>query len=441
MDQMDGELDSSSEAGSECQKVKLKILFKMYLTQLLAKKRAKFLYRISHYTERSDFFIIQRYFEKIYALHYTARGWRDRTLWYLYRALYGLIYLSYIYKTYWVVHHSQDSFSSANIFGVMWFFSAVILRVVILEWHYPLMERLQHFLNDHSYQRRNPWTMAKRAEFYRRTNRVILAVMAINFVEIVCFTATNVMKLEDFMLRWRGEIVSSRLVQIVYGVLTMGWGGMYCMGFMVCYLLMCIFNVEVDILLHSLEDIGRGVRSEKRLGFEDGEDIFWNNIVHQLRPHMERLEELFVHLQQLKTVIGPIAFVQYYSTYLVIADCCFILASHGLSSFSIVYLISMVVFLTEFFFLCHSVESLRDLKPRVSSALYDFDWMLRMRCSNERQMPQYRHVRRTFLLITAHSDQAIRFSFAGIGEISMNSFAQLLERSYSMLTFLLQFAK
>uniref|UniRef100_A0A182P1B0 Uncharacterized protein n=1 Tax=Anopheles epiroticus TaxID=199890 RepID=A0A182P1B0_9DIPT len=411
----------------------------MNLIQHLARTRAKFLHRITHYTERSDFFLIQRYFEKIYAIHYTARGWRDRTLWYLYRTLFGMIYLSYIYKTYWVLHHWQNSISSANILGALWFFSAVALRVAILEWHYPLMERLQRFLNDHSYQRTDPWTVAKRAQFYRRTNRMILAVMGIHFGEIVCFTATNALKLEDFMLQFRGAIVGGLPVHIVYGVLTMGWGGMYCMGFVMCYLLMCIFKLEVDILLHSLEEVGKGLRAESE--FDDRGGVFWDNVVHQLRPHMKRLEELLVHLQYLKAVIGPFAFVQYYSTYLIIADCCFILVSHGLSSFSIVYFISMTVFLTESFFLCLGVEHLRDLKPCVASKLYDFDWIMQMRYTHPQHASQYRHIRRTLLLITAQSDQTIHFSFAGIGEISMNSFAQLLEKSYSMLTVLLQFAK
>uniref|UniRef100_A0A182SSC1 Odorant receptor n=1 Tax=Anopheles maculatus TaxID=74869 RepID=A0A182SSC1_9DIPT len=376
-----------------------------------------------------------RYFEKLYAIHYNARGWYDRTLWCLFRALYGLIYLSYIYKTHWLLHHWQDSLSSANIFGVMWFFSAVILRVAILEWHYPLMQRLQTFLNDHSYQRKRPEVVAKRAQFYRRTNRLVLAVMAINFVEIVCFTATNVMKLEDFMLQFRGATAGGWPVQVVYGVLTMFWGGTYCMGFMVCYLLMAIFQLEIDILVQSLEDVGHSLRAAHE------SDIFWDNIIDRLRPHMYRLEDLSINLQHLKEVIGPIACVQYYSTYLVIADCCFIVVSHGLSSYSIVYFISMMVFLTESFFLCHMVEHLRNLKPRVASALYDFDWMLQMQSSRQHLASQYRHIRRTFLLITAQSDQNIHFSFAGIGEISMNSFAQLLEKSYSMLTFLLQFAK
>uniref|UniRef100_A0A182U524 Odorant receptor n=1 Tax=Anopheles melas TaxID=34690 RepID=A0A182U524_9DIPT len=358
----------------------------MYLTQLFASKRTQFLHRITHYTEHSDFFIMQRYFEKIYAIHYTPRGWHDRILWYLYRAMYGLIYLSYIHKTHWVLNHPQDSFSTANILGVMWFFSVVILRVAILEWYYPLMLRMQTFLNDHtSYQRTDPWTVGRRARFYRRTNRVILAVTGINLAETVCFTATNVMKMDEFMLQFRGAIVGGWPVQIVYGVLTMGFGGMYCMGFMICYLLLSIFKLEVDILIHSLEE--------------------------------------------------------YYSTYLIIADCCLILVSHGLSSFSIVYFISMLVFLTESFLLCRGVENLRDLKPRIASTVYDFDWMLQMRCTNPGHRAQYRHIRRTLLLLTAQSDQTIQFSFAGIGEISMNSFGQLLEKSYSMLTFLLQFAK
>uniref|UniRef100_A0A182QVP6 Odorant receptor n=1 Tax=Anopheles farauti TaxID=69004 RepID=A0A182QVP6_9DIPT len=412
----------------------------MNIKQFVGTAGTKVLDRITHFTDASDFFIIQRYFEKLYALHYAARGWRDRTLWYMYRSLYVLIYLSYLHKSYWVICHWQaGSMSSANILGVLWYFSAVVLRVVILEWHYPLMERIQAFLNDHSYQRTDRWTRAKRARFYRRSNRLTIAVIVINFAEIICFAATNVLKLEDFMLQYRGRIVGGWPVQVVYGVLTMFWGGMYCMGFMVCYLLMSTFKLEMDVLLHSLEEVGRTLRAAG--DFQDEDGVFWHDVVNRLRPHVHRLEEFVKNLQQLKSLIGPIAFVQYYSTYLVIADCCLILAYDGLSSYSIVYLISMMVFLTEFFFLCHGIECLRDLKPRIATVLYNFDWALQMRRSGRELAPQYRHVRRTFLLITAQSGNTIHFSFAGIGEISMNSFAQLLEKSYSMLTFLLQFAK
>ncbi|KFB45080.1 AGAP011989-PA-like protein [Anopheles sinensis] len=144
---------------------------------------------------------------------------------------------------------------------------------------------------------------------------------------------------------------------------------------------------------------------------------------------------------KLTSIINLIAFVQYYSTYLIIADCCLILATEELSSYSIVYVVSMMVFLTEAYLLCQAVEHLRNLKPRIAATLYGFDWMLQLRKTDERNDAEYRHTRRTFLLLTAHSGQMIHFSFAGIGEISMHSFWELLEKSYSMLTFLLQFAK
>uniref|UniRef100_A0A182JCZ8 Odorant receptor n=1 Tax=Anopheles atroparvus TaxID=41427 RepID=A0A182JCZ8_ANOAO len=387
----------------------------MNLVQQLGTNRRVFLKRLGSFNERSDFFAVQRYFEKIYALHYTYIGWRDRALWYLYRALYGLIYLTYVHKTYWVLTNWKGNLNSAtNVLGVLWFFSAVILRVAILEWHYPLLAQLQAFLNDHSYQRGDPWSNESRSQFYRRSNRVTLAVMAVNFAEIVCFATTNVLTLEDFMLQYQGRIVGRWPLQIAYGVITMCWGATYCLGFLICYLIMATFKMEIDILLHSFEELGRNLR----------------------------LQNPVSNLQKLKAIINPIAFVQYYSTYLVLADCCLILATGEMSSYSIVYVISMLVFLTEAYLLCRGVENLRNLKPRIAAALYDFDWTLQLvKPAGYRSDAQYRHVRRTFLLITAHSGQMIRFSFAGIGEISMNSFSELLEKSYSMLTFLLQFAK
>ena len=63
-------------------------------------------------------------------------------------------------------------------------------------------------------------------------------------------------------------------------------------SFMICYLLLSIFKLEVDILIHSLEEVERSDRLKSDFG--DSGDIFWNNIVDQLRPHMQRLDELFM---------------------------------------------------------------------------------------------------------------------------------------------------
>uniref|UniRef100_A0A182FVS3 Uncharacterized protein n=2 Tax=Anopheles albimanus TaxID=7167 RepID=A0A182FVS3_ANOAL len=387
--------------------------------------------QLTEFTQESDFFVIQRFFAKACAIHYATCDWKNRALWYCYRALLGTIYLSYIYKTYWVVRHWQDGLSGVIIFGVLWFLSSTIVRIGIIEWHYPLIEQLHAFLNDHLYQSGDATVHWMRSEFYRATNRFTLAVIGLNVLEIVCFAATNVLTLEDFMLQYRGQVVGGWQVQFLYGVVTMCWGGMYCMGFMVCYLLVITFALETDILIYSMERLNRRLRTQAEVNH-------WEDVQEKLRPHVVRLMELFDKLLDLRAILNPIAFVQYYSTYLVIADCCFILATGKLSTYSIVYVISMTVFLAESFLLCRGVESLRDLRPRVASALYDFEWTLKLHSG---LAAQHRHVRRTFLLLTGQAGQMIRFSFAGIGDISMNSFAELVQKSYSMLTFLLQFAK
>lgn len=75
---------------------------------------------------------------------------------------------------------------------------------------------------------------------------------------------------------------------------------------------------------------------------------------------------------------------------------------------------------------------------QIGTILYNFDWPRLLRFSIHYRR-QYFSVRRTILLVILQSQQSLRFSYGAHGEISMHSFAELMQKSYSMLTFMLQF--
>uniref|UniRef100_A0A182QWS6 Gustatory receptor n=1 Tax=Anopheles farauti TaxID=69004 RepID=A0A182QWS6_9DIPT len=281
-----------------------------------------------------DYFNLFNTFGTLFTLHYNSPNPRwtiKKLLWTAYRALYLLSYLSYCYKTYWLCRNWEYSTASANVLGALGLCSGALLRVVLFEVHYPTIRKLQQFLNDRTYSSDDSWSSTQRSTLYRRNNAFLIVLVSAILVESLCFLARLLLTRTEFMLQYNGQIVGGSLVQIIYGMITACWGVIYVLSFIVFYMILAGFRLEM----------------------------------------------------------------QYYSTFGLIADSFFVVSFEGFSAYSMAYILFALFLILEALLLCRGVEDLNDL-------------------------------------------QSLRFSYGGHGEISMNSFAELMQKSYSMLTFMLQ---
>ncbi|KFB46816.1 AGAP011978-PA-like protein [Anopheles sinensis] len=406
--------------------------------------RQKFLERFFIFSDSVDYFNLFNTFGTLFALHYDAKGPR-KLFWMAYRALYVLSYLSYCYKAGWMFNHWEYNTASANVLGALGLCSGAFLRMLLIEHHYPAIEQLQRFLNDRTYQGSDPsWARQRRSRMYRQNNRFLVILVSAIVLESLCFLARLLLTRREFMLQFNGEVVGGSMVQIVYGTITAGWGIVYVLSFILFYMLMEGFRLEMEILVRSFQHLedslfpkhGEFIRTGLPM-CEQNELAFWSDLKLRLNERIGRHVELLQNLRKLRSIVAPFAFLQYYSTFGLIADSFFIVSFEGFSGYSMAYILFASFLILESFLLSRGVEQLTELNHQIGMALYEFDWPKLMRYST-RFRREYNGIRRTMLLTIVQTQRSLKFTYGAQGEISMNSFAELMQKSYSMLTFMLQ---
>nr|QXO34006.1 olfactory receptor Or62 [Anopheles arabiensis] len=393
------------------------------------------------FTDTVDYFNLLNTFGTLFALHYHTHQPRwtvKKLLWTVYRTLYLLSYLSYCYKVYWLFSHWQYSTAAANLLGALGLCSGALLRLLLIEQNYPTVHRLQQFLNDRTYLHDDPWARTERSKLYRHNNRFLVVLISAISVESLCFLARLLLTRPEFMLQYGGAVLGGPSVQLAYGMVTACWGIIYVLSFIVFYTLLAGFRLEMQLLARSFQQLEETL-VPAGVGMEDQDEWeYWDNLQQRLNHRIKRHVELLENLRIFRSIVAPFAFLQYYSTFGLIADSFFVVSFEGFTGYSMAYVLFASFLILESLLLCRGVEDLNDLNRQIGTILYNFDWPRLLRFSIHYRS-QYFSVRRTILLVILQSQQSLRFSYGAHGEISMHSFAELMQKSYSMLTFMLQF--
>uniref|UniRef100_A0A182N9P3 Uncharacterized protein n=1 Tax=Anopheles dirus TaxID=7168 RepID=A0A182N9P3_9DIPT len=418
------------------------------------------LQRFTTFEEGADYFGLYKTLATISAIHYDAASWRDWTLWIIYRMLPVLVNASYFYKVYRLIILPEDSASAAIIIASAWGFTEGTLRIGIIESRYSALARIMAFLNDRSYRRQDALVRQQRAALFAENNRIQLVLVATMLMEAIWFMTTQLFSRDAFMLQINGRVVENVAVQVLYGLLSNVWGMIYVLSFAIFYIIMNTFQLEMRILLESMCSVESTVlqRTRRPIGVVDivgtsshssqsghssnlEQRAFWSILQQELNSHISRHVQLLDHLKIFSSIVGPFSFVQFYGTFALIADCGFILSIEGLSAHGMIYLLFVTVLVFQSFIICRGIEKINDLNEAIGQALYaGFDWPVLLRYSDCFRN-QYRTARHSLLLVIGRSQKGFQCSYGGLGGISMERFAQLMQKSYSLLTILLQFAK
>uniref|UniRef100_A0A182J103 Odorant receptor n=1 Tax=Anopheles atroparvus TaxID=41427 RepID=A0A182J103_ANOAO len=334
--------------------------------------RRKTLERFFVYSDTVDYFNLLNTFGVLFAMHCDATGLR-KLCWTAYRTLYLLSYLSYCYKAVWMFSRWEYSTATVNILGALGIGSGVLLRILLIERNYPAIRNLQRFLNDRTYRSNDPcWTRERRSRLYRQNNRFMVTLVTAIVLQSLCFLATLLLTRPEFMLQYKGVVVGGTVVQIFYGTVTACWGIGYMLSFILLYLIMTGFRLELEILVRSFQQLNDSLLAAHGelfrvglVGREQDERAFWSDFTAQLNKR---------------------------------------------------------------------------INDRIGMALYELDWPLLLRYS-ARFRREYYGIRRTMLVTIMQTQRSLGFNYGAEREISMNSFAELMEKTYSVLTFMLQLGR
>uniref|UniRef100_A0A182W239 Uncharacterized protein n=1 Tax=Anopheles minimus TaxID=112268 RepID=A0A182W239_9DIPT len=415
------------------------LLYRGLGIQLVRKYWGKFF----TFTDSVDYFYLLNTFGTLFALHYHGQESRwtwKKLLWTVYRTFYLMSYLSYCYKAYWMLRNWEYSTASANVLGAVGLCSGALLRLIVIELNYPTLRKLQAFLNDRMYLNDDRWAWNQRSKLYRHNNYFLVLLISAILVESLFFLARLLLTRPEFMLQYNGRVLGGSTVQIVYGMVTACWGIIYVLSFIVFYMLLAGFRLEMQLLARSFQLLEDTLLLDLELTFtmnDQDECKYWNKLQNMLTIRIKRHVQLLENLRLFRSIVAPFAFLQYYCTFGLIADSFFVVSFEGFTAYSMAYVLFASFLILESLLLCRGVEDLNDLNRQIGTILYNFDWPRLLRFSI-RCRKEYQSVRRTILLVILQSQQSLRFSYGAHGEISMHSFAELMQKSYSMLTFMLQ---
>ncbi|XP_050080649.1 uncharacterized protein LOC126568247 [Anopheles maculipalpis] len=408
-------------------------------------------HRYITFTDKSDYFELYKTLATISAIHYDAHCWIDRSLWIVYRFLPVLVNISYFYKAYRLIINPADSTSAAVIVASIWGFTEGTLRIGIIEIWYDKLYKIMTFLNDRSYRQQDALVRQQRAALFVENNRIQLTLVATMLIIAAWFMTTQLFGRDAFMLQINGHVVESASVQIVYGLLCNVWGMIYVLSFAIFFIILNTLQLEMKLLLDGITSVQSTIveRAERKIASlaASGHSthmqqlVFWDILQPELNRHISRHVDLLDNLKEFSTIIGPFSFVQYYGTLALMADCAFILSIEGISKNGMIYFIFVTVMVFQSFIICRGIEKINDLNEGIGHVLYaGFNWPELLRY-NARFRKQYVTARHTLMLVIGRSQKGFQCSYGGLGGISMERFAQLMQKSYSLLTILLQFAK
>ncbi|XP_049295175.1 uncharacterized protein LOC125770037 [Anopheles funestus] len=407
--------------------------------------------RFITFNDQSDYFDLYKILATVSAIHYDAICWIDQTLWIVYRFLPILVNVSYFYKAYRLILLPEDNTSAAVVIASVWGFTEGTLRIGIIELCYGTLSKIMSFLNERSYRCQDALVRQQRAALFVRNNRIQFTLVATMLIVAAWFMTTQLFSRDAFMLQINGQVVDSAAVQILYGLLCNVWGLIYVLSFAIFYIIMNTLQLEMMILLDGIASVQFTVMNRAKHQLEILEPsghssqmqqhVFWGMLQSELNKNISRHVNLLDILKEFSSIVGPFSFVQYYGTFALIADCGFILSMEGLSTNGMIYLIFVTVLIFQSFIICRGIEKINDLNEAIGHELYaGFNWPELLQY-DERFRYQHAAARHSLMLVIGRSQKGFQCSYGGLGGISMERFAQLMQKSYSLLTLLLQFTK
>ncbi|KAL1401349.1 hypothetical protein pipiens_006675 [Culex pipiens pipiens] len=155
----------------------------------------------------------------------------------------------------------------------------------------------------------------------------------------------------------------------------------------------------------------------------DGYDSFWLLDIY-----------LAVAGKSLKSLVEPLFFFIYYASLIIVGTVFVVILREPFSFITLVVLSSTTISALECYCLCYLLDSFKDINETITDHAFCL-------CS---QLPHsgdhhadYVDVRATLMVVGYFCRHGMSFQCAGIGDISSVVFADLVNISYSVLTFLL----
>ncbi|XP_039440576.1 uncharacterized protein LOC120421434 [Culex pipiens pallens] len=378
------------------------------------------------------------------AVRFVPKNVRQQAGWYLYQtmALYQMIIglLDMIYA----LQNLTDVL--AAIWYTMSFFAILLCLVkhyIVLR-HYEAIHELRIFLNQQSFCSGDPAFDGKiRKRSYTVCQLLIMTVLCVIVLQQISIWIPTSQRDRTFSIPpWMSSycgVFFSFILQILYfGTFTVIWVSKLFSCTVVASILIIRVKTEQEILAKNFELMMQTCLEENFFGSYQNSNRarkqFWDHTKNHLKTVLDQQHELLKHLEQLKSLVEPLFFFIYYASLIIVGTVFVVILREPLSFMTMVILSSTTISALECYCLCYLLDSFKDVNETITDHMFCF-------CS---QLPHsgdhhadYVDVRATLMVVGYFCRHGMSFQCAGIGDISSAVFADLVNISYSVLTFLL----
>ncbi|KAL1373504.1 hypothetical protein pipiens_005157 [Culex pipiens pipiens] len=139
-----------------------------------------------------------------------------------------------------------------------------------------------------------------------------------------------------------------------------------------------------------------------------------------------------------KQILKPCLLLYYYSLLMVNAFIICSVKNGYFKDFASSAIIMAVYFNVDFFIICYNMSQVDDLCSEVGKRIYNLPWPYKL-TKTERFVREYRSIRSTMMVMMMRAQAGMTFSCGGFFEMSIGKFGELMDLTYTMVMFVLQF--
>ncbi|XP_055590108.1 uncharacterized protein LOC129742257 [Uranotaenia lowii] len=370
----------------------------------------------------------------------------ERILWRLNRFL---IVYQYCYTIFILLATTKDE-NFLMVFIIRTIMLMTFTRCLIsnVQWRYHIaaITETRSFINGRrSHSGDQAFDDRIRSSFQKSSHIVFLAVLAMSIGDQIVLFLPN--SYQDLVLGYYDLTIlfgsnTARLLQSGMTFMhTIIWISMYFSCTVAFTTLLTGLRTELEIIAHGFEEIHSRVMADLRPKESHSAVIAPEEISQFLKYFKNHLQPLVNHqmevtraFQNLQQPISNIFFVVYYNDVIVIGSLMFSIVTIGMSPLSWIFSSASLAFLMECYWWCSVVDSFNDVYENI--ALHSFELCAKLPF-DESCRKDYIKLRSSLRIIHQQAFSETVLSCGGVFRINTGVFVELVNFTYSMLTFLL----
>lgn len=416
-----------------------------HFRQRIHGKLAKIRRNLREFHCDKEYFVHHDLLSAIGGLHLMGDDGETPVWWSIYRGFTALMYVLMTWRAYQTVTTCHELVQLVYNMLVYTETIVVLVRLVLIGSNYTHLGKVREYINARNFDRQGPCTLETRKRSYFVVRNVSL-VSLINLMMVA--VPALVFDIDALRLPFQvsNHTLLNTVIQKIYIVLIFSATVNAVNNFVTIFMVLKGLLTEAEVVANSFNRIFDQASviplTQEASSSNSDESTFWDQLNQQFAEHINQHCILLGHIQTIRPLLEGTFLVIYYVTAFNIAcGCFFVMAQDKPFNIYTIQVVNLIILQTfECFVYTYLTTKLKDVHSSIGQAVYCLSWPQNLKFS-ERFGPQYRAVRAKLTLIQERCNQDVRFSTGGHFEFTQERFTELMNMTYTLVTFLWEMKK